>query len=164
MPPTPAHRSPAASWPTETRRTVCNVVFVCQDCTHFCLPTVSIYKHFACHFTLVICCPNRNQFRRYTFVIKICPSGLTLHIIDILYIEYFQLPHEIDIATLIGIKLMVWKYFAIDAVHIFIVNSLRYFHVHILGGCVLQLYRIPDLSDGIVQDQPRANLPFVLQQ
>ena len=59
---------------------------------------------------------------------------------------------------------MVWKYFAIDAVHIFIVNSLGYFHVHILGGCVLQLYWIPDLSDGIVQDQPRANLPFVLQQ
>ena len=59
---------------------------------------------------------------------------------------------------------MVWKYFAIDAVHIFIVNGLRYFHVHILGGCVLQLYWIPDLSDGIVQDQPRANLPFVLQQ
>ena len=64
--------------------------FVCQDCTYFCLPTVSIYKHFACHFILVICCPNRNQFRRYTFVIKICPSGLTIqNNIDILYIEYF---------------------------------------------------------------------------
>ena len=67
---------------------VCCVSSKNEDWTYFYPTTGCIYKHFACHFTLVICCPNRNQFRRYTLVIKICPIGLTIHCIDIFNIVF----------------------------------------------------------------------------